>query len=127
MKNFKTLMIAAALAAAMFAVTGPARAQVDPSAPIVVRSSSNASTSKNAPGTKAWLKAEIIHADAVSMVVREQANGMMIHTFTYGPEIGDHMQQIVDAGGYHYGDKVKILYLRGQTVALKIRGKPSNP
>ena len=37
------------------------------------------------------------------------------------------MQQIVDSGGYQYGDKVKIQYVRGQTVALKIRGKPSNP
>jgi hypothetical protein len=125
MKNFKTLAIAGTLGAAMIAAAGVARAQVDPSAPIVVRSSTKAS--KNAPGTKAWLKAEIIHADAVSMVVREQGNEMMIHTFTYGPEIGDHMQQIVDAGGYQYGDKVKIQYVRGQTVALKIRGKPSNP
>jgi hypothetical protein len=126
MKNSKILAIeVAALAAAVFAAPGAARAQVDPSAPIVVRSSTKAS--KTAPGTKAWLKAEIIHADAVSMVVREQGNEMMIHTFTYGPEIGDHMQQIVDAGGYQYGDKVKIQYVRGQTVALKIRGKPSNP
>jgi|ERR1700735_908812 len=125
MKNSKKRVIAAALLAGMFTAAGATRAQVDPSAPIVVRSSTKAS--KNAPGTKAWLKAEIIHADAVSMVVREQGNEMMIHTFTYGPEIGDHMQQIVDSGGYQYGDKVKIQYVRGQTVALKIRGKPSNP
>ena len=32
---------------------------------------------------------------------------------------------ISDNGGYKYGDKVKIRYQQGQTVALKIHGRPS--
>jgi hypothetical protein len=35
------------------------------------------------------------------------------------------MQRIVDQGGYQYGDRIKILYLQGQTVAIRVRGKPS--
>jgi hypothetical protein len=59
------------------------------------------------------------------MVVREQGNGMMIHTFTYTPQVQAQMQRILDAGGYQYGDKIKVLYQQGQTVALRVRGKPS--
>lgn len=71
------------------------------------------------------MKAEVIHADSNSMVVREQQNGMMIHTFTYTPELQARMQKIGDSGGYQYGDQIKVLYQPGQTVALKVHGKPS--
>jgi hypothetical protein len=102
----------------------PAHAQVQ-SAPIAVKKtgSKNASTAAK----ESWLKAEVIHADANSIIVREQANGMMVHTFTYTAELRPQMQKLVDQGGYQYGDKVQILYQNGQTVALKVRGKPSKP
>ena len=98
-----------------------ARGQVTMSAPIVVRSpgASGAALKGN------WLKAEVIHADSNSMIVREQVNGMMIHTFTYTPELQAAMAKFLDQGGYQYGDKVQILYQQGQTVALRVRGKPS--
>jgi len=51
----------------------------------------------------------------------------MIHTFTFSPDLKDKMQAIVDKGGYQYGDRVKILHQAGQSVALKISGKPSKP
>jgi hypothetical protein len=72
-----------------------------------------------------WLKAEVIHADSTTMVVREQGNSRMIHTFTFAPEIKDRMQAIYNAGGYQYGDKVRILYNPGETVARRIQGRPS--
>lgn len=99
----------------------PARAQLN--TPVVVKTPSLKIAKSTVKGN--WLKAEVIHADANSMVVREQDNGMMIHTFTYTPEVQAQMQKLLDAGGYQYGDKVKILYQQGQTVALKLRGKPS--
>src|ERR1700690_913679 len=108
----------AALAAVAAFLTPPVSGQTT-SAPIVVKSSTS-ETSK--PG---WMNAEVIHADSNSMIVREQANGMMIHTFTYTPELQTQMQRILNQGGYQYGDKIKILYQQGQTVALKVRGKPS--
>lgn len=74
------------------------------------------------------MKVEVIRADSNSMVVREQANQRMIHTFTYTPALQAQMQKIVDAGGaYQYGDKIKILCQQGQTVALRIAGTPSKP
>ena len=37
------------------------------------------------------------------------------------------MQQIVDKGGYQYGDKVTIMYDPANLQAIKIKGKPSKP
>ena len=106
------------LALAAFCAARPSLAQ-NMSAPIVVKSST-------APVKPGWLKVEVIHADSNSMVVREQANSMMVHTFIYSPALQAAIQKIVDAGGgYQYGDKIKILCQHGQTVALRIDGKPS--
>ena len=82
-------------------------------------------TVKQLTPKKVWLKAEVIHADSHSMMVREQASERSVHTFTYDPKIQARMQQISDAGGFQAGDKVKILYVPGQEVALKVHGKPS--
>jgi len=79
------------------------------------------------PGAMLWLKAEVMRADAHSIVVHDPADMRMIHTFTYAPAVQARMQQIIQQGGYRYGDKVKILYQQGQTVALEILGKPSKP
>ncbi len=106
------------LALAAFCAARPSLAQ-NISAPIVVKSST-------APVKPGWLKVEVIHADSNSMVVREQANSMMVHTFTYSPALQAAIQKIVDAGGgYQYGDKIKILCQHGQSVALRIDGRPS--
>jgi Spy/CpxP family protein refolding chaperone len=48
-------------------------------------------------------------------------------TFTYSPEIRDQMQNIFNAGGYQYGDKIVVWHKSGDEVALKIKGKPSKP
>jgi hypothetical protein len=121
MKNFR-IFAASTLAAGLLAAL-PTHAQGGISAPIVVRSSGSKTSDASVKGS--WLKAEVIHADSNSMVVREQDHGMMIHTFTYTPELQAAMQKLMDQGGYQYGDKVQILYQQGQTVAMRLRGKPS--
>jgi hypothetical protein len=118
MKTSEIFAIAGLAAVAAF-TTLPVAAQTM-SAPIVIKSSSSAPK-------PAWLKAEVIHVDLNSMVVRERANGMMIHTFTYSPQVQAQMQRVIDQGGYQYGDKVKILCQQGQTIALRVHGKPSRP
>ncbi len=107
------------LALATLAAAAPsARAQMDSTAPIVVRQQ------KVKP---LWMKAEVIHADHNTLVVREAANEMAVHTFTYGPKAAEQMQKVLDAGGYQRGDAIKIRFRSGQTVALAIKGKPSRP
>jgi hypothetical protein len=122
----KSTAIAALLILAGLSFSASARAQVAEAAavtaPIVVRvltPKKKTTTSGN------WMKAEILHADDNSMVVSEQGNERVIHTFTYSTAVQAKMQKIINAGGYQYGDKIRILYTPGSTVALKIHGKPS--
>jgi len=79
------------------------------------------------PEGSEWLKAEVIHADAVTLIVREEQNGYAVHTFNFSSDLQPKMQAMLDKGGFQYGDKVSILYMPGQTVALRIHGKASKP
>ncbi|HKV03955.1 MAG TPA: hypothetical protein VJO53_02485 [Candidatus Acidoferrales bacterium] len=135
MKSYKIFAASIALATGLATAATPARAQAAAAAaataekvtsPIITRVIT-VFTPKARPEGSTWLKAEVIHADAVIIIVREQANERMIHTFTFAPELKDKMQAILDKGGLQYGDKVSILAMPGQTVALRIHGKPSKP
>jgi hypothetical protein len=130
MMKYRIFAALIAPAAVLAISASPARAQgpvaiATAAAPIISQVISSVSAKPKPQGN--WLKAEVIHADSNTIVVREQANGMMIHTFNFAPELKDKMQAILDQGGFQYGDKVSILNLPGQTVALKIHGKPSKP
>ena len=122
MKSYKiAAQIAALMALGLIFAAAPAFAQLKMSAstsatPMVVRQT---------PPKGIWLKAEVVHADAQTITVRERGNALALHTFTYSENLQPAMRQIHEAGGYQYGDKVKILYKQGQTVALRIKGKPS--
>lgn len=117
------------LAAGLAISAGAAQAQVAESvvaAPIITKVIRTI-TPKGAPAGTSWLKGEVIFASANAIVVREQGNELAIHSFSFAPELKDKMQTILDKRGYQYGDKVNILYQSGQTVALRIHGKPSKP
>jgi hypothetical protein len=119
MKKFSIL--AAIAFTVLFALaTVPARAQISTA---IVKGPTSKVSSDTARAS--WLKGEVIRADANSIIVREQSNGMMIHTFTYTPAVQAWMEKLIDQGGYQYGDKVQILRQQGQTIALRVRGKPS--
>jgi len=116
MKSFS--LFASLLVLVLTIAARPLPAQTSDSASINTRKVSHHSS---------WMKAQVIHADSVSIIVHEIGNERMVHTFTYGANLKDKMQRIVDAGGYRSGDAVKILYKPDTTVALKIHGKPSKP
>jgi hypothetical protein len=119
MKSYRIFALSASLVAALGIIASPARGQLDTSSPVIV---------KQTPPKKVWMDAEVVRADRNSIVVRERANARAVHSFSYSPQIRVSMEQIADRGaGFQSGDPVKILYQQGQTVALKIRGKPSKP
>ncbi|HXW17052.1 MAG TPA: hypothetical protein VEJ39_02035 [Candidatus Acidoferrales bacterium] len=115
-----TRFAAMALAIAALAIAAPsARAQVDPTAsPIVVRQQM---------AKARWMKAEVIHADHRELVVREAANQMAVHTFTYAPKAAQQIEKAIALGGYQRGDAIKIQCEPGKNIALDIKGKPSRP
>src|ERR1039457_2397344 len=132
MKNYK--LFAVLIAAAALAISAsPAHAQAveaaeaaEVAAPIISKVISTVAPKKRPQD--GWLKAEVIRADANTIIVSERDNERMIHTYTYGPQIKDKRQAMADKGGYQYGDKVSILVSpENTTVALKIFGKPSKP
>ncbi len=107
-------------AAVLGAVAAPARAQIDISKPIAIK------TIKPKPKL-ARFQGEVLHANPLAITVRSRENERAIRTFTYAPKVKEQMQQILDRGGYQYGDKVEIRYEAGGDVALRIKGKPSKP
>lgn len=131
MKNCRIIASSLALAAMLAMSSTPARAQAAEVAkiavPIVVKIINAVAEKGSKPKDSNWLKAEVVHVDSNSIIVREQQNEMAIHTFNFSPEMRDRMQAILDQGGFQYGDKISILYMPGQTVALRIHGKPSKP
>jgi hypothetical protein len=114
-----------ALLGAMAISAVPVRAQVAEAAAVAAPIIVHAITPKKKTPSGTWMKAQVLHADGNSMVVSEEGNERFIHTFTYSDDVKAKMSKIVDKGNYQYGDKIKIQYTPGQTVALKIHGKPS--
>jgi hypothetical protein len=66
-----------------------------------------------------------MHANIAQITVRAKGNDLAIRTFPLSPDAAAKMQQIVDKGGYQYGDKVTVLYDPTSQRAIKIKGKPS--
>jgi hypothetical protein len=68
-----------------------------------------------------------MHANVAQVTVRAKGNDMTIETFALSQPVATKMQQIIDKGGYQYGDKVTVYYDAQSREAVKIKGKPSRP
>ena len=93
---------------------------VDTAVPIIV----SAVTPKPKPGV-AKFEGFVMHANIAQITVRAKGNDMAIRTFPLSESAIAKMQQIVDKGGYQYGDKVTVLYDSTSLKALKVKGKHS--
>jgi hypothetical protein len=67
----------------------------------------------------------VMHASSVQITVRAKGNDMSIQTFALSEAAAAKMQQIIDKGGFQYGDKVTVLYDPSSLKAVKVKGKPS--
>jgi hypothetical protein len=126
--------IAVPVIAAVVLATGlssPARAQgpvpvvapiiVDTAVPIII------SAVKPTPKPDGLVKFDgfVMHANIAQITVRAKGNDLAVRTFPLSQAAAAKMQQIVDKGGYQYGDKVTVLYDPTSQQAIKIKGKPS--
>jgi hypothetical protein len=118
MKKFKFFAAVMLCAGALIPAATPVRAQIntEPGTSVVV---------KQKPAKAVWLKAEVIHADRHTLMVRETDNEMAIHTFKFSAKVQEKMDHALDNGGYQSGDRVKIQWLPGTDEAIDIKGKPS--
>jgi hypothetical protein len=116
--KFAILLAAGAMLAA---AAVPARAQVN-TAPMIKAKPLH--TQKSKPSKARFA---VLRMTSAAIQVRSLVNEREIHTFAYANAIRDKMQQLLDRGGYQYGDVVEIEYEPGAEIALKIKGKPSKP
>jgi len=119
---------AACMAAAVFCQSAAAQAPVvpivvDTAVPMVV------SAVKPKPKANGLAKFEgfVLHANIAQITARAKESELTILTFPLSQEAAQKMQQIVDKGGYQYGDKVTIYYNPTTMQAMKFKGKPSKP
>ena len=94
---------------------------VDTAVPIVVNALK--------PKPSKWAKFEgtVMHANITQITARAKGNDMAIQTFSLSEQVSAKMQQIIDKGGYQYGDKVTIFYDPATQKVMNIKGKPSKP
>jgi hypothetical protein len=117
------------LAASVF-FSAPAVAQVPTSAvPIIVDTAVPIVVNAVKPKPTGLAKFEgfVMNANIAQITVRAKGNDLGIRTFTLSQAAATKMQQIVDKGGYQYGDKVTVMYDPASLQAVKIKGKPSKP
>jgi hypothetical protein len=67
----------------------------------------------------------VLNATIAQITVRAKGNDMGIQTFSLTPEASAKMLQIIDKGGYQYGDKVTVFFDPDTKKALKVKGRPS--
>ena len=116
------------LLAAAGAFSSPAAAQapvvpiiVDTAVPIIVQAV------KPKPSGLTKFEGYVQHANTAQITVRAKGNDLAIQTFSLSEAAAAKMQQIIDKGGYQYGDKVTIFYDPATLKAMKFKGKPSKP
>jgi len=111
--------MAAPRAAAQVPVLAPLA--VDTAAPIVVK----ALKPKPKPNGLAKFEGYVMNANIAQITLRAKGNDLTIETFPLSQAASAKMQQIVDQGGYQYGDKVRIEYNPTSMQVVKFKGKPS--
>lgn len=116
MKSFSTFAIVCGLALSGAVFAPVASAQVSP---VVM--------AKQVSQKPVWLKAEVVRFDQNLLTVRIPGQESRILTFTYASSAQSQVQKILNKGGYQYGDVIKIRYIPGTSVALRIHGKASKP
>lgn len=67
----------------------------------------------------------VMQANNVQITVKAMGNDLSIQTFPLSEAASLKMQQIMDKGGYQYGDKVKLEYDPQSMRVVKFKGKPS--
>jgi hypothetical protein len=100
-------------------VTGPIIASE--AVPIIV----SAVKPKPKPTGLSKFEGTVMQANSVQITLKAMGNDLSIQTFPLSQAASLKMQQIIDKGGYQYGDKVKLEYDPQSMKVVKFRGKPS--
>jgi hypothetical protein len=72
-------------------------------------------------------KGRVIAFNLAQMMVQSYENEKLVWTFQYAAELRPRVNDLLNSGGYQYGDKVEVFCSPGTKVAVRIKGKPSKP
>ena len=132
MKNFPKMVrlgLPLMLAAGMYCP--PAAAQDPILTPIIVDTATTIIINAIKPKPKATgqvkFEGYVQNANIAQITLRAKGNDMSIQTFPLSEAASLKMQQIIDKGGYQWGDKVTIYYDPATVKAIRFKGKPSKP
>jgi hypothetical protein len=126
--RYKFAGLVAAGLLALGAISAPKAAAQDPIlTPILVDTATAivVNAVKPKPTGLAKFQGTVMHASSVQVTVRARDNDMSIRSFPLTGEAATKMQQLVDKGGFQYGDKITIFYDPTSLQAVKFKGKPS--
>jgi hypothetical protein len=92
---------------------------VDTAVPIIVNAV------KPKPTGLAKFQGYVMHATNAQVTVRAKNNETAIQTFALTGTATAKMQELIDKGGFQYGDKITVYYNPQNQQAVKFKGKPS--
>ncbi len=126
----QSVLLRAALAAGLIALAGSAaNAQVPASVAIPVIETAVpmviGTLKPNKGPQPPKFEGTVVNATIAQITVRAKGNDMAIQTFPLAPDASAKMLQIIEKGGYQYGDKVTVFFDPESKKALKVKGKPS--
>ncbi|HEX8871832.1 MAG TPA: hypothetical protein VF758_03645, partial [Candidatus Acidoferrum sp.] len=94
---------------------------VGTAAPIVV----NAIKPKPKNTGLAKFEGYFMNGNRAQVTLRAKADDLGIQTFPLSDAAAEKMQQVIDKGGYQYGDRITVYYDPQSRKALKFKGKAS--
>jgi hypothetical protein len=127
----RTIQLACACALLMGTMEVSRAAAQDPivTAPIIVETAAPIIINAVKPKPKftglAKFEGTVLNANSAQITLKALGNDMSIQTFPLSEAASARMQQIIDKGGYQYGDKVKLEYDPTSLRVVKFKGKPS--
>jgi hypothetical protein len=77
-----------------------------------------------APKTKLdRYKGRVLVFNMAQIMVQSADNEKMVWSFQYSPELRQQVGDMLNRGGYQYGDSVQVFCNPGTTVAVRLKGK----
>jgi hypothetical protein len=128
--NFKFAGLVATGLLALGTIGSTQAAAQDPIlTPILVDTATSivVSAVKPKPTGLARFEGTVMNANKVQLTVRAKDNDMAVRTFALTGAAATKMEQLIEKGGYQYGDKITIYYDPQSQQAVKFKGKPSKP
>jgi hypothetical protein len=121
-------MVAGLLAASSFGASKVAAQDpiltpliVDTAVPIIVNAV------KPKPTGLVKFQGYVMNANNIQVTVRAKKSETAVQTFPLTGQASTKMQELIDKGGFQYGDKITVYYNPQSLQAVKFKGKPSKP